>query len=122
MRRAVVEDPFLPLLVTDIFTLGRFGNDETAAHSSRLRQEAFPLVGQQVPVEMAREYAVELTAFERQRHRIALDDPGSWQPSDSGPDHLGGLIETHDLAPEVLGQKSRSARNIQNAGGRKARE
>ena len=42
------------------------------------------------------------------------------QPSGRDTHHLGALIQADDLASQMLGQKARSARDIQNASGRKA--
>ena len=110
----------MPFLVANVAALCRFSNDEVATDSSGLRREAFPLARQQEPIEVADENAIELAILERHRHGISLDNPCPRQPSGRDTHHLGALIQADDLASQMLGQKARSARDIQNASGRKA--
>ena len=89
-------------------------NDELASHATGLGDERGASVSRQVVEEMAGEDPVELAVAERQRCDIPLEHTGVRHAGRSNLDHPSALVERHELAAQMLGEKARSACDVEH--------
>src|SRR6185503_6139557 len=88
-------------------------HDQLARDATRLAEKSLAVVFFEVPVEEARQHAVERIVRKREVEGIAVDELALRNLRLREIEHRCALVEPGDLSVEMLGEKAGSAGNVE---------